>query len=100
MKRAVRERFSTEDELPDIELAGRTDRHIARSILGKFEVDASDAAVDEFLEIYLRHLREVLPWPNGRVLPGVKEILDRIKDNPDLVLRLANQVIKWDESIK
>jgi phosphoglycolate phosphatase-like HAD superfamily hydrolase len=88
LKQAVRERFGNEDDLRDIEVAGRTDRHIARSILRKYQLEPTDEAVSEFLEVYLRYLRDLLPQLNGRVLPGVKEILDRLKTNPDRVLGL------------
>ncbi len=100
LKRAVYERFGREDDLRDIEIAGRTDRHIARSILRKYDVEPTDEAVNEFLEVYLRWLRDLLPQLNGRVLPGVKEILDRLKPNPDRVLALLTGNLQRGAKLK
>ena len=100
LKQAVRERFGTNDDLREIEIAGRTDRHIARSILLKYSVEPTDEAVDEFLEVYLRRLRELLPQLNGRVLPGVKEILDRLKPNPNRVLALLTGNLERGAKLK
>ncbi|MDQ6859673.1 MAG: haloacid dehalogenase-like hydrolase [Verrucomicrobiota bacterium] len=100
LKRAVAELFGTKDDLHDIEIAGRTDRHIARSILSKYGVEPTDAAVAEFLEIYLRWLAELLPQLNGHVLPGVKEILDRLKPNPDRVLALLTGNLRRGAQLK
>lgn len=100
LKQAVHERFGAQDDLRGIEIAGRTDRHIARSILRKYNVEPTDDAVAEFLEIYLRWLRELLPSLNGRVLPGVKEILDRLKPNPDRVLALLTGNLERGAKLK
>jgi phosphoglycolate phosphatase-like HAD superfamily hydrolase len=100
LRRAVQERFGGEDDLRDIEIAGRTDRHIARSILRKYNVDPNDENVREFLDVYLGFLRELLPGLNGRVLPGVKEILDRMKPNPDRVLALLTGNLEAGAKLK
>ncbi len=88
LKRIVRERYGVEDDFHDIEIAGRTDRHIVRSILRKYEVEPNETNVGAFLENYLAYLSEVLPKLKGRVLPGVKEILDRMHAREDRVLAL------------
>src|SRR4051812_37733051 len=99
-RRAVQGRFGGGDDLRDIEIAGRTDRHIARSILRKYEIDPTEENVREFLDVYLRRLGEMLPQLNGRVLPGVKEILDRVKPNPDRVLALLTGNLERGAKLK
>ena len=100
LKLAVEERFGTKDDLRDIEIAGRTDRHIARSILRKYKVEPTDEAVSDFLDVYLRFLRDLLPQLNGRVLPGVQAILDRLKPNPDRVLALLTGNLERGAKLK
>ncbi|MFL6541475.1 MAG: HAD family hydrolase [Chthoniobacterales bacterium] len=100
LRRAVQERFGVEDDLRDIEIAGRTDRHIARSILRKYSVEPTEENVREFLDVYLRRLDEMLPQLNGHVLPGVKEILDRVKPNPDRVLALLTGNLERGATLK
>lgn len=100
LKSAVEERFGAKDDLHGIEIAGRTDRHIAASILRKYGIEPNDDAVSEFLDIYLRRLGELLPTLNGRVLPGVKELLDRLKPNPDRVLALLTGNLRRGGKLK
>lgn len=100
LRRAVQERFGVEDDLRGIEIAGRTDRHIARSILRKYGIDPTEENVRAFLDIYLRWLNEMLPQLNGRVLPGVKEILDRVKPKQDRVLALLTGNLERGAKLK
>src|SRR3954454_9917338 len=71
--RIVKERFGAEDDLHDIEIAGRTDVAIAHQILRKYDVATTPENLSEFLDEYLRQLEEILPQVEGRVLPGVRE---------------------------
>ncbi len=100
LKRAVHERFGAEDDLREIEIAGRTDRHIATSILQKYKVEPTANAVGDFVEVYLRWLGELLPKLNGSVLPGVKEILDCIKPKEDRVLALLTGNLERGAKLK
>ena len=88
LMRVVATRCGVDDDLHDIEVAGRTDASIARSILTKYGVATTDDNVSAFLDDYLRGLEELLPQTNGRVLPGVAEILDRMHACEDRVLAL------------
>ena len=88
LERVVAARYGVDDALHDIEVAGRTDAHIARSILAKYGVATTAANVSAFLDDYLRGLEELLPQTNGRVLPGIAEILERMHAREDRVLAL------------
>jgi len=100
LKCAVHERFGVEDDLSGIEIAGRTDRYIAMSILRKYDVDPTPEAVSSFLGIYLRWLAELLPQRNGRVLPGVQQILDRLRSRPERVLALLTGNLRRGAELK
>ena len=92
LRNAIKRRYDVDDDLHDIEIAGRTDAHIARSILAKYGVATTADNVSAFLEEYLDGLRELLPHTSGRVLPGVAELLDRLhaKENRVLALLTGN----------
>ncbi len=88
LKRAITERWRVEDDLHDIEIAGRTDAHIAASVLRKYGVEPTPSELASFLERYLAHLGDFLPQLQGRVLPGVAELLRLTHGRDDRVLGL------------
>jgi phosphoglycolate phosphatase len=85
--RATAEWFG-ESDLSGVEIAGRTDRAIARQILEKYGQPATDRNIDAFLDRYVSLLPEELPRRNGRVLPGIRELLEHLAQQPDKVLGL------------
>lgn len=100
LREVIRARFGVEDDLREIEIAGRTDRHIARSILEKFGVSPNESNVTEFLDEYIARLRDLLPQLSGRVLPGVREILDRLHGREDRVLALLTGNLRRGAQLK
>ena len=88
LKRMVHERFGAEDDLRDIEIAGKTDAAILRDILRKYNVEPADREIRDFGDDYLDGLEIELPRGAGRVLPGIGELLTRLKERPQIVLGL------------
>ncbi len=85
--RATQERFGS-DDLEGVEIAGRTDRAIAHQILEKYGAPVTDENVDSFLDRYVALLPEELPRRNGRILPGVQQLLEGLSLQPDKTLGL------------
>src|SRR3984893_16238762 len=88
LKRVLAERFNIEDDLHDIEIAGMTDSGIVLSILKKHRIPETHENVSAFLDSYVHYLSQELPRRKGRLLPGVLELLERLKTRPNLVLAL------------
>ncbi len=88
LMRIVRERFSANDDLRDIEIAGKTDRAIVSDILEKYGEPTTDENIRAFAADYIAGLRDELPRRNGKVLPGVLDILNRTSRRADIVLGL------------
>jgi len=86
--RATAERFGGDGGLDGVEIAGRTDLAIAHQVLEKYGAPVTDANARAFLEIYLRMLAEELPRREGRVLPGVRELLEELASQPEATLGL------------
>jgi phosphoglycolate phosphatase-like HAD superfamily hydrolase len=74
--RATIERFGGKGDLDGVEIAGRTDTSIAHQILEKYGEPVTDENVHAFLNLYLDLLVEELPRRDGRVLPGVRELVE------------------------
>ena len=86
--RVTMERFGENGDLTGVEIAGRTDRAIAHQILGKYGQAVTQDNVDSFLDRYVALLEEELPKRDGRVLPGVHELLEDLARDPDVTLGL------------
>src|SRR5438876_7639799 len=88
LKSAFKERFGIADDLHDIEIAGMTDSGIVVSILNKHKIPATNENVSAFLDSYVHFLSLELPRRKGKLLPGVLELLERLKSRPHVVLGL------------
>jgi phosphoglycolate phosphatase-like HAD superfamily hydrolase len=86
--RATAERFGGSGDLDGVEIAGRTDTAIAHQILMKYGERVTDESVQPLLDLYVRLLAEELPRRQGRVLPGVLELLRHSASEPDITLGL------------
>lgn len=100
LKRVIQQRYGTDDDLHDIEIAGRTDIGIIVSILKKYGTETTGGNVEAFLDDYLAHLAALLPQLQGSVLPGMLEILTRMKTKPDRVIGLLTGNIQKGAKLK
>src|SRR3954469_1084146 len=100
LQRVLKDRFQIADDLRDIEIAGRTDSGIVMSILKKHDIAASNENIAAFLDSYLHYLSLELPQRIGTVLPGVLELLDRLKERPHVVLALLTGNISRGAQLK
>src|SRR5437867_8272967 len=88
LKSPVRDGFAIDDDLHNIEIAGMTDSGIVVSILNKHKIPPTNENVSAFLDSYLHFLSSELPRRKGKLLPGVLELLERLKSRPHVVLAL------------
>ena len=100
LKIVIEKRYGVRDDLRDIEIAGKTDSNIAADILQKYRVDPTPDNVRAFLDEYVDLLAEQLPKLDGRVLPGISEILARMKSKPDRVLGLLTGNVRRGAEMK
>ena len=80
-------------DMPKLELAGSTDGGITRSLCAHFDivVEDNDPSVRAFYASYLEKLRANLEGSHrheGRVLPGMPDLLHRVRDETDHTLAL------------
>jgi phosphoglycolate phosphatase len=97
--RATEERFGSKD-LEGVEIAGRTDRAIARQILAKYGEPIMEGNIDTFLDRYVALLPKELPRRNGRVLPGVRELLEYLNGRSDRTLGLLTGNLQRGAQLK
>ena len=63
-------------ELPEVPFGGRTDQFILREMLSGCRIEPSDANFERFRAEYAIHLPGTLADGGGRLLPGVRELLE------------------------
>jgi phosphoglycolate phosphatase-like HAD superfamily hydrolase len=100
LQRALKERFRIEDDLHDIEIAGMTDSGIVTSILNKHKIPANAENVTAFLDSYVHFLADELPRRKGNLLPGVLELLKKLKMRKDVVLGLLTGNVSRGAQLK
>lgn len=100
LKLAIEKRYGADDDLHDIEIAGRTDSGIAASILKKYGANETDGNVAHFLDEYLSFLGQTVSTTDGKILPGMLEILNQMKVKPDRVLGLLTGNVKRGAELK
>src|SRR6266516_1091624 len=100
LKLAFTERFGIADDLHDIEIAGMTDSGIVISIMKKHQIPVTNENVSAFLDSYVHFLSLELPRREGKLLPGVLELLKRLKLRPQLVLALLTGNVSRGAQLK
>ncbi len=86
--RAAREHFA-HPELQPVPLHGRTDRGIMSEMLENAGIIASHDNLRQLSERYFNLLPNELKLRQGRVLPGVIELLERLVDDPRIRLGIV-----------
>src|SRR5260370_29091012 len=100
LKLALKERFNIKDDLHDIEIAGMTDSGIVISILKKHKIPTTPENVAAFLDSYGHFLSLELPRRKGTLLPGVFELLEKLKSRKHLVLALLTGNVSRGAQLK
>ena len=100
LKKALTERHGIEDALDDIEIAGMTDSGIVISILKKYKIPATQENIAGFLDSYVHFLSIELPHRKGKLLPGVLELLEKLKLRKHLVLALLTGNVSRGAQLK
>jgi len=76
---------------PDLDLAGSTDSGIIRSLFARFEIDSCPENESAFYASYHPRLQDELAnrgATHGRVLPGIRPLLEHLRENTDHLLGL------------
>ena len=100
LKSVLRHKFGVIDDLAGVEIAGRTDTGIVHQILRKQNIAVTEENTAAFLAHYLEFLANELPRRQGRVLPGVTELLSRLQARPQNVVALLTGNLRRGAQLK
>ena len=100
MERALLEVFNVTGPYTDILAAGRTDRAITTDLFNHHGIETSEENWSTFQAEYFRQLPESLATQDGRVLPGIVDLLDRLADQETIDLGLLTGNFRQGANLK
>lgn len=101
MEKALTKRFGVTVDLGVIEWAGRTDSWITGEVFRHVGLPDTPQNAHDYLETYLELLPvELANGPQGRVLPGVLELLETLHHRSDVVQGLLTGNLKRGAEFK
>lgn len=100
LRLAFKERFGVDDDLSSISFAGSTDGAIARQMFAAHDIPPTPENIADLFDGYVHHLALELPRREGRVLPGIFELLEALHGREDCVLGLLTGNIEKGAELK
>ncbi len=88
MYAALESEFEVRELYDSVPFAGRTDRAIAGDLFALHGIENCEAVWRRFVAGYLRHLPGCLLERQGRVLPGIAELLEQLRGRGDVAVGL------------
>lgn len=91
MNLACRDVVGSDDAMRGVTFAGRTDWSILDDVMRKYGRTLDAALLDELRQRYVRHLMEEIQLPGEGakdVMPGVRELLETLRQREDVALAL------------
>ncbi|TVQ48106.1 MAG: HAD family hydrolase [Gloeocapsa sp. DLM2.Bin57] len=82
---AAKELIGKAVDFSQLPTAGMSDRLIAANIFKQAGIDPDQEKIDQLLELYASYLPRSLPRRQGKVLEGVREILEQLKSRSDVL---------------
>ncbi len=96
--------FCRERSFPTLDLGGATDSSVVAFLLDHFEIedhgDHRDLFFDEYLQALDCYMREFRSRGKGRILPGVPELLGRLRAREDCLLGILTGNVEAGARLK
>jgi phosphoglycolate phosphatase-like HAD superfamily hydrolase len=100
MEQALTTAFGVDGRSDGIPFSGRTDRAIGRDLFQRHAVAETPENWERFLAAYLGHLPHCLARHDGRVLPGIAALLQRLQALGHVTLGLLTGNIRDGARVK
>jgi len=100
LEAALADEFGVTHLIEKLKLSGRTDRAIIRDLFRMHVIDDTPENLRRLIAAYLVRLPECLRRSAGRVLPGVAELLLRLRDRDDVLVGLLTGNVRDGARVK
>jgi phosphoglycolate phosphatase len=88
------------DGFRDIKFAGKTDFLIIKEAVDKAGLAAEDGWLDDFVDLYLKHLAKCIPKSNGHPKKGAKALVHKLSEDDQIILGLLTGNIEAGARLK
>ena len=100
LEAALTEEFGVAHVIEKLQLSGRTDRAIIRDLFRMAGIEETPETLGRLTAAYLRRLPASLQQNAGRVLPGVAELLVRLRARKDVTVGLLTGNVRDGARVK
>lgn len=100
LEEALAEEFGVAHLIEKLQLSGRTDRAIIRDLFRMHVIEETPENLRRLTAAYLRRLPASLERYAGRVLPGVAELLVRLRGRKDVLVGLLTGNVRDGARVK
>jgi phosphoglycolate phosphatase-like HAD superfamily hydrolase len=100
MEAALTSEFGVRSITDRVPYSGRTDRAIVRDLFLHYGISEERVSWQRFRDAYLSHLPECMARQQGRVLPGIADLLRQLQAKKDFVLGLLTGNLRAGARIK
>ncbi|MEY4189891.1 MAG: hypothetical protein RIR17_627 [Planctomycetota bacterium] len=100
LEKSMASRFGVEEIVDGLTLSGRTDLAILHDLFRMHEIPFSETGFKTMLEGYLEHLPECLKSVQGKVLPGIDLILEKLAQDSEFQVGLLTGNLRKGAKIK
>jgi phosphoglycolate phosphatase len=100
LEAALADEFGVAHLIEKLQLSGRTDRAIIRDLFRMHVIEETPENLRRLTAAYLRRLPECLERCAGRVLPGVAELLRRLRGRGDVLVGLLTGNVRDGARVK
>jgi phosphoglycolate phosphatase len=100
LEMALLEEFDLSGLRGQVPYSGRTDRAIIRELMCLHDLEETAANLQKLLAGYLRRLPQCLEKHQGKVLPGIASLLERLAGQDDVALGLLTGNVRAGAALK
>jgi phosphoglycolate phosphatase-like HAD superfamily hydrolase len=100
LEAALASEFGITRLIDKLDLSGRTDRAITQDLFRLHVIEDTPENWRRLVAAYLHHLPRCLATHNGRVLPGIAELLVRLSEREDVAVGLLTGNIRAGARVK
>ena len=100
LEKGMASKFGVKHIVDGLSLSGRTDKAIIHDLLKLHGIEHNDESYQRMMKAYLEHLPECLKNVQGKILPGIKQMLDELKSKGDCAVGLLTGNLRAGAKIK